>query len=171
MGHFFWVSFGQFKILKKLLALPGSASLFGVSQGSPMCACASLSQDGFQGRGLLVAGITYYGAVPPPFVTSQELSGPEGLLDFKNEKYVVSYLLSGQGPASSLDCPVLILEYWSTGNESPIALPWRGAHLPAAAVLLTIVPRLYMRPPRTCESYKWTFVPFDRQTGPHFPHP
>ena len=32
---------------------------------------------------------------------------------------------SGQGPASSLNCPaILTLEFWSTGNESPIALCW-----------------------------------------------
>ena len=41
-----------------------------------------------------------------------------GLLDFGNEEYVVSYLLSGQGPASSLDCPTIdIVEFLSTGNE------------------------------------------------------
>ena len=40
-----------------------------------------------------------------------------------------------QGPASSLNCPViLILEFLSTGNESPIALPWVEAHLPPASV-------------------------------------
>ena len=48
----------------------------------------------------------------------KELSSGEGFLDFKNEKYVVSYLLSGQGPASPLDCPATdILEFLSTGNE------------------------------------------------------
>ena len=29
------------------LALPGSESVFGVSQGPPLCVCTSLSQDGF----------------------------------------------------------------------------------------------------------------------------
>ena len=36
----------------------------------------------------------------------------------------------GQGPASSLNCPViLVLEFQSIGNASPIVLPWaeRGA--------------------------------------------
>ena len=52
-----------------------------------------------------------------PLLMSKELSS-EGFLDFKNEKYVVSYLLSGQGPASPLDCPATdILEFLSTGNE------------------------------------------------------
>ncbi|KAM9052086.1 uncharacterized protein AAG666_001621 isoform 1-T9 [Megaptera novaeangliae] len=34
------------------LALPGSESIFGISQDPPMCVCASLSQDGFQRRDL-----------------------------------------------------------------------------------------------------------------------
>ena len=54
--------------------------------------------------------------------------------DFKNEEYVVSYLLSGQGPASSLNCPVILFsEYWSTRNDlKPFAL---GAHLSSASIL------------------------------------
>ena len=53
-----------------------------------------------------------------PVSTSKELSSQEGLLDFKNEKYVVSYLLSVQGPASSLNCPaIFISQFPSTGNE------------------------------------------------------
>ena len=56
--------------------------------------------------------------VSPLLLTSKELSSWEGLLDFKNEKYVVSYLLSGQGPASSFDCHAVdMLELLSTGNE------------------------------------------------------
>ena len=43
---FFQVSFGS------LFTLPGSDSLFGVSQDPPMCKHASLSQVVFQGRGL-----------------------------------------------------------------------------------------------------------------------
>ena len=39
---------------------------------------------------------------------------------------------SGLGPASSMNCPViLVLEYWSIENDCPIALHW-GAHLPLA---------------------------------------
>ena len=33
--------------LASRLALPGSESVFGRTQGPPLCACASLSQDGF----------------------------------------------------------------------------------------------------------------------------
>ena len=32
---------------------------------------------------------------------------------------------SGQGPAFSLNCPArLVLEFWSIGNEFPVALSW-----------------------------------------------
>ena len=64
-----------------------------------------------------------------PFLTSKGLSSQEGLLDFKNEKYVVLYLLSGQGPASSLNCPaIFILEFPSTGNELQLfTMEWWGA--------------------------------------------
>ena len=48
----------------------------------------------------------------------------------ENEKYVVSYLLSGQGPGFSLSCPaLLILVYWSTGEKRPIVLPWVPIYL------------------------------------------
>ena len=50
---------------------------------------------------------------------------------------------SGQGPASSLNCPVtLVLESRSIENESPIALWWEvgvmGWHLPHASLLQSI---------------------------------
>ena len=51
------------------------------------------------------------------FLTSKELSNWEGFLDFENEKYLVSYLLSGQGLASSLSPAIFILKYRSTGKE------------------------------------------------------
>ena len=36
----------------------------------------------------------------------------------------------GQGPASSLICPaILVLEFQSIGNEFPIALPWGTGHV------------------------------------------
>ena len=32
---------------------------------------------------------------------------------------------SEEGPASSLNCPaILVLEFWPSGNEFPMALPW-----------------------------------------------
>ena len=37
---------------------------------------------------------------------------------------------SGQGPTSSFNCPaVLTLEFWSKGNESPVALLWEALYL------------------------------------------
>ena len=100
--------------------------------GPLMYTCASLSQDELHLRGLQVTDITYYGVVPPPFLTSKELSSWEDFLDFENEKYVVPYLLSGQGPASSPDGPAIVfLEFWSLDipqGINSICLPWgRGA--------------------------------------------
>ena len=76
--------------------LPGSESVFGLPQGPLIGVHASLSQDGFQRRG-------YGWTDTTPLLTSKELSSWEGLLDFKNEKYVVFYLLSWQGPESSIN--------------------------------------------------------------------
>ena len=63
-------------------------------------------------------GITYYGAAPPPFLTSKEpfctrVVGKVSLTE--NEEYVVFYLLSGRGPASSLTPAVM--EFLSTGKK------------------------------------------------------
>lgn len=42
---------------------------------------------------------------------------------------MVAYLLSGQVPASSLNCPaILILQYWCTGNEFSTAHPGVGGY-------------------------------------------
>ena len=60
--------------------LPGSESVFGVSQGPPMCACASLSQDGFYQRGLWVDSITYNGVTPPPFCIGPQRTNSNCLL-------------------------------------------------------------------------------------------
>ena len=91
------------------------------------CTGASLSQDEFHRRGLWVTDITYYGVAPPPFLTSKELSSREDFLDFENEKYAVSYPLSGWGPASSLDSLAIdILEFLSTENEIKL-LTLRGS--------------------------------------------
>ena len=67
-----------------------------------------------------------------PLLTSKELSSQQGLLDFKNERYVVSYFLSWHSPISSLDCPAIdILEFLSTGNELQLlTLGWLVCRLP-----------------------------------------
>ena len=45
---------------------------------------------------------------------------------------------SGQGSASSLKCPaILVLKFWSTRNESPIVLCW-GQEEEASTSCLTI---------------------------------
>ena len=37
---------------------------------------------------------------------------------------------SGHGPASSFNYPaIFILEFWSKGNESQVALPWEALYL------------------------------------------
>ena len=41
--------------------------------------------------------ITCYRVVPAPFLTFKELYSQEGLLAFKNEKYIVPYLLFWAG--------------------------------------------------------------------------
>ena len=52
--------------------------------------------------------------------------------DFGNERYVVRTC-----PSSSFNCPaILVLEFLSIENESPIALPL-GAHLHSASVVLS----------------------------------
>ena len=74
------------------------------------CAHAPFSQDGSSQEVYEQLGIT-------PLSTSKEQTGREGLLGFENDKYVVSYLLSGQGLASSLSPAIFILEYRPTGKE------------------------------------------------------
>ena len=58
-----------------------------------------------------------------------------GLLHCRRILYCPSHHQRGpkQGPVSSLNCP---MDFQSTGNESPIALPWRGwgGHLPSASI-------------------------------------
>ena len=89
------------------VALPGSESIFGISQGPPLCACVSLSQDGFQQRGLWVVDVTYYEVAPPPFLTSKEpfcacVVGEVSLTSrMRNMWSFISYLGRAQPPPSS----------------------------------------------------------------------
>ena len=77
---------------------------------------------------LLRDGLLWAGS----FLTSKELSSWEGFLDFENEKYLVSYLLSGQGPASSPSGPTIdISEFLFTGNElKPLTLGYPISLMP-----------------------------------------
>ena len=76
-----------------------------------VCVCArtraSLSQDEFQQRDLrVVESLTMRWQHPLSFDLQGAflcMCSQGGLLDFKNEKYVVFYLLSWQGPESSIN--------------------------------------------------------------------
>ena len=59
-------------------------------------------------------------------LTSKELSSQEGLLNFKNEKCVVSYLYMGRAQPSLFVLLMDILEFLSTGNKLLIAHPGGG---------------------------------------------
>ena len=65
-GCFFQVSFGQY------LALPGSEFIFGIRQDPPLYVHASLSQDGFQQRGLYVGWHYLLWSGTPSVLTSKE---------------------------------------------------------------------------------------------------
>ena len=77
----------------------------------------------------------------------------------REAQFVIYYLLSGQGPASSLDCPAIrtwnlefghdILEFLSTGNDPPIAHPG-GAHLPPASIPKQMCPLFSHRREGAC---------------------
>ena len=68
---------------------------------------------------------------------SKELSQQEGFLDFENEKCVVSYLLSRQGSASSLDCTATdVSEFLSTGNEFQLLSLVGGGGVGACSIYL-----------------------------------
>ena len=106
------------------LPLPGSESVFGISQGPPLC--TYISQPRWKGLWVALASL--------PFLTSKELSSWEGFLDFENEKYVVSYIL---GPASSLI--VLLLKFgafWPQGTN--YCLP-QGAGASSSCLKIRVV--------------------------------
>ena len=109
--------------------LTGLQSMFDIFKVSPMCVQACLSQDRIYWRGLW---ITWHKLTSIAFDLQEAflcMCGWGGLLTSKMRN-----MWSGQGPAFFLNCPaILILEFHSTGNEFPTALPW-GAHLPASSV-------------------------------------
>ena len=73
---------------------------------------------------------------PPRSLSAHVRSGRSP--DFENGEYVVSYLLSGQGPASRLHCPVIpASEYRSTGRKSN--------HLPQGPICLLPHPEAVKR--------------------------
>lgn len=72
------------------LALSGSRSIPGWTQGPAGCAHASFSQGGFQHEGVGEVSRPYYGLAPPPLRNCLLMHSLGGLLDPKNGKYVVS---------------------------------------------------------------------------------
>lgn len=80
----------------------------------------------------------FYGLVPLPSLTHEEpfctcvvrLYSSGGLLDLKNEKYVVSLSFIQAGPSSSLFLPLLYLEVSAHSEQIPAAQP--GTHLSPA---------------------------------------
>ena len=113
--------------------LPGSQSIFGISQDPSTCAHGSLSQEGSFQRGVLLEHpLTLLPLLPARSLFCACVIGEVSWLWI--EKYV-----SEQGPASFCNCPaILVLEFWSVENESPIALLWGqcGGHLPSASKTL-----------------------------------
>ena len=102
------------------LDLPGSESVFGLSQDPPTCVCIFQPRWNPAKRTVNSLSIT-------PLLTSKEPSSWEGILDFETEKCVVSSPLSGQGLASFLNYLVIdILEFLSTGNEFKLLTLGRG---------------------------------------------
>ena len=61
-----------------------------------MCVCASLSQDGIPVKKPIGRLTSPTMVVPSPFLTFKELYSREGLLDFENEKCVVSIFYLGR---------------------------------------------------------------------------
>ena len=82
--------------------------LFGLSQGPLMCTRASLSQDGFQRRGLWLGWHHSLFDLQGAFL---RMCSQEGVLDLENAKWVVSYL----GRVQLL--LFFILEYLSRGDR------------------------------------------------------
>ena len=100
-----------------------------------MCVHALLNQDGFYRRGLWVVSVSWHQLASLPRWPPRSLSVHVYLgrsPAFENEEYVVSYLLSGQDPASALSCPVIpISEYRSIGPHGTNSnrLPWGPIYL------------------------------------------
>ena len=85
MGQFFWV------FLNQSSCLPGSESVFDLSQSLPMCACSSFSLEGFQQRGLAagrLAPLTMRWRSPPFDLQGIFLCtwSQGSLLNFENEE-------------------------------------------------------------------------------------
>ena len=115
MGHFIWFSFSS------SFDLPGSQSIFDASEDPPMSAHASLSQDGSYHKGLWVD----HPLTSLPFDLQGAflcLCGRAGLLTWRMRE-----MWPGQGPASCLNCPaILVLEFQSQPEHTIYSAQVRG---------------------------------------------
>ena len=113
----FLVSFGQ------SFDLPGSQSIFDISQDPPIGGHASLRQDRFYRRGLWAECIL----TSLPFDFQRHfLHFQRGLLTLRMRN-----MWSGYSQTSPLNCPAVLFQgVLSTKNKSTIALSWWGAIYP-----------------------------------------
>ena len=89
-----------------------------------MCVKASLSQDGFYRTGVWVEHPL---TSPPPLISSEPFCAHV----VREVYWLWEWEICGLGKVHSTppppSCPaILVLEFWSIQNESPIALPWVG---------------------------------------------
>ena len=85
LNYFYGGISSEFPLMNQL-ALPGSESVFGVSQKPPMCVHTSPSQGGFWWKGLCVC---WHHSLFDLQGASLQVYSWEGVLDLENEKYVV----------------------------------------------------------------------------------
>ena len=112
--------------------LLGSVSIFGVSQDLPMCAGASLSQDGFCRRGLWVVSVSWHHSPLDLQGAFLRMCSRGGLLTLRmrNMRSLIFYLGRAQPPPSI----VLLLPSQSIGPQGTDSNPFApGAHLSPAS--------------------------------------
>ena len=116
-----------------LLCLVLSPSVFGLSQGPPMCVRASLSQDGLQHRGLWVGWHHLLWGGAPSLLTPEEPSCVvrKVFLTPRMRNMWSLYLFSGQGSAPLCSRYYLCLGVSAHRGQTPAAQP--GPHLSPAS--------------------------------------
>ena len=123
-----------------ITAFPGSEPVFSITQGPPLRACASLSQDGFQRRDLWEVDTTYDGLALPLFLAPKEplctcVVGKVSSTSRTRTMWSL-YLLSGQNTAPLCPCYCLYLGVSVHRGQTSAAQP--GAHLFPASVPLHV---------------------------------
>ena len=115
--------------------LPGSQLVFDISQDPPICGHASHPRWILQKKHVDRAFLDLHGA----FLEYVWLRRSP---DFKNEKYVLSYLLPGHSPASSLIILLLLVLEFQTPRKwiSNWFTLWEGTHLPPAVFVHSLKP-------------------------------